>query len=221
MESFFSKKTIGFFIELGLNNHKSWFLENKDRYEEYVLEPFKTLVTKLAGTMIKIDPDFVTEPKVDKTISRIYKDIRFSKDKRPYRNNAWITFKTLSDDWKTNPCFYFEITPELYRYGMGFYNSDTKKIRAFRSSLDKNIRSFKKIVSIINENAVFRLEGIDYKKITNPGYDDAVWQYYRKKSFYLASNHDIDGFLFSKNLSEKICADFLSLKTFYEFLKNV
>jgi uncharacterized protein (TIGR02453 family) len=221
MEKCFTKETINFFIELGLNNHKSWFLENKARYERYVLEPFKTLVEKLSPAVLKIDPAFVTEPKVDKTISRIYKDIRFAKDKRPYRNNAWITFKPLSDDWKTMPCFYFEITPELYRYGMGYYNADTKKIRAFRKTVDDDVKKFEKIIRKINSESIFRPEGTDYKKLENPGYDDAVWQYYRKKSFYLASNHEIDDFLFSEKLFEKISKDFLSLKPFYLYLTGI
>ena len=77
----FSKETSSFLQELTDNNNKEWFQDNKERYTSFVIDPFKQLVISLSEFMLNIDPEFVVEPKVDKTISRINKDIRFSKDK--------------------------------------------------------------------------------------------------------------------------------------------
>ena len=221
MSKYFTIKTIEFFVQIGLNNHKSWYLEHKNEYEEHVLEPFKNLVLELSDTMLKIDPLFTVEPKVDKTISRIYKDIRFSKDKLPFRNNAWITFKIRSEDWKTRPCFYFEITPEMYRYGMGFYNADTKTIGDFRTSIETDKNVFKTIINNFDKKGIFKLEGDNFKRLKNPGLSEKLWDYYRKKSFYLASNFEIDDFLFSEKLSDKLKNDFLTLKPLYDYLNKI
>lgn len=221
MSKYFTIKTIEFFVQIGLNNHKSWYLEHKNDYEEHILEPFKNLVLELSDTMLKIDPLFIVEPKVDKTISRIYKDIRFSKDKLPYRNNAWITFKIKSDEWKSKPCFYFEITHDSYRYGMGFYNADTKTISNFRNSIETDKNEFETIIKILNKKGIYKLEGDNFKRLINPGLAEDLWEYYRKKSFYLASNHEIDDFLFSEKLSDRIKNNFLTLKPLYDYLNQL
>ena len=60
--------------------------------------------------MLEIDNLFEIEPKVGKAISRIYRDIRFSKDKTPYRTNAWIAIKRSSKEWKEAPAYYFDLS---------------------------------------------------------------------------------------------------------------
>ena len=113
----------GFLERLAANNNKAWFDEHRDQYEELLLEPLKLLVGDLTETMRAIDPALITIPAVDKTISRIYRDTRFSRNKSPCRTCLWITFKRRSPDWKQAPCFFFELTADSYRYGMGFYSA--------------------------------------------------------------------------------------------------
>ena len=87
------------------NNNKPWFEANKPRYQDSLLKPFQALVNDLGGLMFAIDPHLITTPAVGKTISRIYRDIRFSKDKSLYRYNMWLAFKRPSLDWKEAPGF--------------------------------------------------------------------------------------------------------------------
>jgi uncharacterized protein (TIGR02453 family) len=79
----YSPTTITFLNGLKENNNKAWFEENKPDYQKFVLEPSQELVTELAPLMLSIDPKLEVSPK--KSISRIYRDVRFSKDKSPYR----------------------------------------------------------------------------------------------------------------------------------------
>lgn len=116
----FSPNSLEFFEGLTANNNRAWFEAHRDEYENYLLNPLKALVSDLAAPMLSIDPELITVPAVDKTISRIYQDTRFSRNKSPYKTRLWISFKRLSPDWKTAPCFFFEISADGYRYGMGF-----------------------------------------------------------------------------------------------------
>lgn len=75
----FSEKTIEFLKLNKLNNSKEWFNDHKDEYEEYVLLPLKELVYSLTSFMQSVDPLIICDASVNKTISRIYRDIRFSK----------------------------------------------------------------------------------------------------------------------------------------------
>ena len=82
--AWFEKEFIAFFLELEVNNHKEWFHENKKRYEQYVKEPFYNFVAEMIKRINKDDPSIAIEPK--EAIFRINRDIRFSKDKQPYKN---------------------------------------------------------------------------------------------------------------------------------------
>jgi uncharacterized protein (TIGR02453 family) len=120
----FSPKTLKFLRAIKANNNKAWFEAHRNDYEEYVLGPLRDLVTDLGDFMLDIDPRFEVEPAVNKTISRIYRDTRFSKDKSPFRSTVWITFKNRNKDWTTNVCgYFFELSMDSYRYGMGFYDA--------------------------------------------------------------------------------------------------
>ena len=67
----FSPNAVAFFEGLAANNTKAWFEAHRSDYEKYLLEPLKSLVIDLSGAMLEIDPDLITIPVVDKTISRI------------------------------------------------------------------------------------------------------------------------------------------------------
>lgn len=89
----FSPKTLKFLRGLKTNNNKAWFQAHRADYEKYVLQPLRDLVIDLGDFMLDIDPFFEITPSVNKTISRIYRDTRFSKDKSPFRSTVWFTFK--------------------------------------------------------------------------------------------------------------------------------
>lgn len=132
----FSPRTPQFLMELQFNNNKPWFEENKQRYLSDVVEPFKAFVKDLTPFMLSVDPEFETRPDIGKTISRIYRDIRFSKEKTPYKTSVWITFRRVGRDWLYDPCFFFEITPDVYRYGMGFYTASKPTLERLRELVD-------------------------------------------------------------------------------------
>jgi len=125
----FSPKTLTFLQEVHRNNSKTWFEQNRDTYVRYVLDPLQALVTDLSEGMLSIDPLLETRPAVNKTISRIHRDTRFSKDKSLYRDCMWITFKRPSKEWKDAPAFFFELKPDGYRFGMGYYSPSSTVAR--------------------------------------------------------------------------------------------
>ena len=84
----FSPKTLKFLRWLKAHNDKAGFQAHKANYEEYVLQPLRDLVTDLGDFMLDIDHSFEITPVINKTISRIYRDTRFSKDKSPYRSTV-------------------------------------------------------------------------------------------------------------------------------------
>ncbi|MBN1805346.1 MAG: DUF2461 domain-containing protein [Sedimentisphaerales bacterium] len=144
----FSPNTLKFLKGLKANNSKVWFKKHKPDYENYVLQPMKDLVTDLGDFMLDIDPSFEITPTANKTISKIYRDTRFSKDKSPFRSVVWFTFKNQKKDWTTHVCgYFFELSINSYRYGMGFYNAAPVIMSKFREMIDENPKEFLKAVS--------------------------------------------------------------------------
>ena len=211
----------GFFERLAANNNKAWFEEHRDQYEELLLEPLKLLVGDLADTMTGIDPALITIPAVDKTISRMYRDTRFSRDKSPYKTCLWITFKRRSPDWKQAPCFFFEITADSYRYGMGFYGASRETMDNLRRFIEAQPVAFRKAVACLGKQPVFAVEGDCYKRPLNPALPDDLQAWHRRKNIYLVCNREAGGQLFSAELCDELGKGFQQLQPLYELFWRV
>jgi uncharacterized protein (DUF2461 family) len=89
----FSRETFDFFRQLGRNNRKTWMDANRERYQQHVVAPFRLLLERLAPEMLRLDPNFDTRGRTGVNFSRINRDIRFAKDKRPYRSQMYLMFR--------------------------------------------------------------------------------------------------------------------------------
>jgi uncharacterized protein (TIGR02453 family) len=97
----FSPEAFRFFRRLARNNHKPWFDQNRPTYEEHVSGALKGLFEKLAPRMLLLDPEFEISGKTGKNFSRINRDIRFARDKSPYRGNLYLFFGRAGTDLGT------------------------------------------------------------------------------------------------------------------------
>jgi uncharacterized protein (TIGR02453 family) len=88
----FSSEIFKFFRELAQNNHKPWMDANRERYKTTVVEPFRVLLERLSPAARKLNPRFATAGRVGENFSRINRDIRFARDKSPYRSQMYLYF---------------------------------------------------------------------------------------------------------------------------------
>jgi len=214
----FSPNTVAFFEGLAANNTKAWFEAHRSDYEKYLLEPLKSLVIDLSGAMLEIDPDLITIPAVDKTISRIYRDTRFSRNKSPYKTRLWISFKRPSPDWKTAPCFFFEISADGYRYGMGFYSAMKETMDRLRRFIETEPARFRETVVRPATQDTFTVEGERYKRPLNTALPDDLQRWHRLRNLYFICNRVPDGRLFSRGILEDLRVGFGRLSLLYHLL---
>lgn len=218
----FPQKSLEFLKDVKKNNSKVWFEENRSVYEEKLLAPFRELVADLAPIIQSIDPDMEVRPSVNKTISRIFRDVRFSRDKSLFRDAMWLVFKRAGKDWSTSiPGYFFEITPVRYRYGMGYYSAAPKLMAAFRDKIDAKPQTFSKAVSFMQSDDRYTLEGEMYKRLIANEYSSEINKWYQMKTFYLAHNRTPDDLLFSKDLVQELAEGFLLTAPLYHFLKEI
>jgi uncharacterized protein (TIGR02453 family) len=214
----FSPEALAFFEGLAANNTKAWFEAHRTDYEQLLLEPLKSLVSDLSGAMLEIDPELTTIPAVDKTISRIYRDTRFSRNKSPYKTRLWISFKRPSPDWKTAPCFFFEVRADGYCYGMGFYSATKETMDRLRRFIETEPEQFRETVAWLETQDTFSVEGERYKRTLNAALPGDLQEWHGRRNLYCICNRVPDGRLFSRGILEDLRGGFGRLAPLYHLL---
>ena len=214
----FTSAAIDFLIENKLQDNREWFKEHKERYNKVLLEPFIELVTQLAPDMLKIDSQLITDARVDRTLSRIYRDTRFSKDKSLYRDNMWLIFMRQKKLYDGLPAFYFDLNPFGFSYGMGYYQASTASMNAIRQLIFDNASAFQKADKTFRKQAGFTMEGDVYKRSKYPDMPERQREWLDKKSLsFNRYSKDFD-LLFSDKLADTLLEGFRLLKPIYDFL---
>lgn len=142
--SYFSPDFLQFFKELAPNNHKDWFDLNRSRYEKEVKLPMQIFIQDLITEVAKKDKKIKIGPK--DAIFRINKDVRFSKDKSPYKLNTSAIISPEGKGNKDYPGLYIELGPEHVRVYQGAYMIETAKLDQLRKYIAKNLTAFNKLV---------------------------------------------------------------------------
>lgn len=131
-----SKDTFRFLRDLNENNNREWFQENKGRYEE-AREDVKNLVGHLIMGLAAFDPEIPIDIPVDKCLFRIYRDIRFRKDKTPYK--TWLGAGISVDGRKLQgPEYYLHIQPDHSFIASGYWRPQKEHLAAIRQEIDYN-----------------------------------------------------------------------------------
>ncbi len=134
--TYFSSDFLKFFKELAANNSKDWFDAHRKRYEQSVKEPFKEFVTDLISEIHKLDPSIDIEAK--DAIFRINRDIRFSKDKTPYKLDRSAIISSAGRKDPSVPGFYLSLGPDKTYLGGGAYFLTPEQLKALRNYIMGN-----------------------------------------------------------------------------------
>lgn len=212
----FTQQGLNFLQQVRLENSKEWFDDNRKVYDEHLLGPFRALVSDLSDTVLKIDDRLETRPAIGKTLSRINRDTRFSNDKTRYRSRLWLTFKRHSPDWKDAPVYFFEISPDTFRYGLGYYSASRATMDRVRHLILTRPQAFGEAAACCKPP--FELVGESYKRSLIKDAPAGVADWYNRKSFaVMASSQQIET-TFDAGLVSLLEKGFVRLAPLYHFL---
>lgn len=137
------QNVFNFLRELIQNNHRDWFEQHREQYR-HAKEEFETFVAFLIPLVAELDPDVgLLSPK--ETMFRIYRDVRFSKDKRPYKTNMG-SFITKGGKKSPFAGYYFHLEPGNSFLGGGAYMPPPKALKAIREQIFENPAEFRKLI---------------------------------------------------------------------------
>lgn len=212
----FPKKTIAYLKKLSKNNNREWFEANRDNYNSNFLEPCFQFVVEMGDKLQDIDPDIVAIPKIDKSIFRLHRDVRFSKDKTPYKTNAGLYFWNGKMKKMAASGFYFHLEPKLFGVGLGIYMFPPELLKKYRDVVSDSANS-KELHQIVRslEKKGYTVGGKKFKKIPKgynsntlyPGYllYDGIYAWYESSNFKKIEGGKAVNFIF------KIFKDMLPL----------
>lgn len=128
------KEYFDFFIELAANNNRDWFTANKKRYENEVKIPFEKFVQSIIEELTPLNPDF-KDLTAKECVFRINRDIRFSKDKTPYKLNCSALIVPNGKKSHRLDGLYIEVSPEKFGVYAGLYEPDKDQIELIRYAI--------------------------------------------------------------------------------------
>lgn len=202
-------------MENQLHDSREWYKEHKDDYTKYIVEPFTEFVNELTPTMLSVDKDFICSPK---KISRLYRDARYAKGKSIFRNDVWYSFRRLTEPFEALPEFYFDISPDGFSYGCGYYMASRDTMDAIRAMIIDDSKEWKAAKKAFDSQNVFEMGGDLYKKNRFPDEsgDKLLWLN-RKSVFFFNNSTDFDR-LFSADFAKSVAEDYKKLAPIYSFL---
>jgi len=158
---------LGFLRDLSENNHREWFQANKKRYERELKRPSRAFVEAVAAELERISPDHVTP--AGKAISRINRDIRFSKDKTPYNTHIWAAFHNQTRPKGGGAGFYVGVSLEDTGIGAGCWMPPKPHIDHLRAFIAEHHADLTRILAEL-EPVYGPVKGAKYKRVPR-GFD--------------------------------------------------
>lgn len=220
----FSPETFRFFEELEENNYKPWFEAHRAVYEVEVLQPLKALANALVPFFASIDSQMDFRPQ--KLVSRIYRDIRFSHDKTPYKKHLWIAFQRAfpkqSPEWMSFPGFYMEIGKEGSNFGMGMFDAQKKIMDRYREMVEYQPEEFRAMTEGLVEKNGFRIEGECYKRPIVNSLDEYFQPWIQRKGLWVTKHIPLGNKnLYSSDLVVHMEREFGRLQPLYAFFVDI
>jgi uncharacterized protein (TIGR02453 family) len=136
-QPYFSPRLLQFLAQLRRNNRRAWFLKHKAEYEEYARQPSLRFITDLRLRLREISPWLVANPKpVGGSLFRIYRDVRFSKDKSPYKTHIGMHFRHASASETVHaPGLYLHLEPGQCFLAGGVWQPDPRSLARIRDAI--------------------------------------------------------------------------------------
>lgn len=136
-QAHFTEGLFEFLIDLRMNNDREWFRENKRRYDRDVKEPLLRFIEDFEPRLHSVSAHFIADARANGgSMFRIYRDVRFSRDKSPYKTQAAAHFRHEAGKTAHAPGFYLHLSPDEVYAGVGIWQPDSESLARIRNAID-------------------------------------------------------------------------------------
>ena len=191
----FTEQTIDFLVGLSTNNEREWFNAHKSDYETHLRDPALQYINQIAEPLRQLSPHMTaSDRKQGGSLMRIYRDVRFSRDKTPYKTNVGIQFRHESGKDVHAPGYYVHIALEECFIGAGSWAPDRDALLAYRRAISERPSDWTTVKSLADQPG-WRLGGHgDALKRPPRGFsaDDPMIEDIKRKHFILTYEFDLE-----------------------------
>lgn len=216
----FPEETVRFFLDLRFHNETSWFHAHREAYETYVRKPFSEFIEAMTPTVMRIADDMETRP--NKCLARINRDIRFTRDKSPYRDHMWLLFRRAGEEREHAVMYWFELSPEVVEWGVGFWGYNRPAMDALRERMMKKPAEVRRVLRRCGiPDETLHIYGDRYKSMKPPaGMSADLAMLYPCKEIYVKRIGVPLGESYRPEIIDRVSEDFLRLKPLYLLLRQ-
>lgn len=211
----FSDATIDFLWELRFHNERPWFLEHKQVFLDTLDRPMKALAADVTAALEQAHPD----RKWYLHVARIYRDARRLHGRGPYKEHLWFTIERPHERFESVPALYFELAPNYYSYGCGYWDAGAATMAKLRARIDNDPKLLERLARRLNKSK-FVLSGEEFKrpkgdagKLLNP--------WYNRKNIAIGYDDNPEGVLFTPQLKGEVLDGFRFLMPYYQYLDTL
>ena len=216
----FPEETVRFFLDLRFHKETSWFHAHREAYETYVRKPFSEFIEAMTPTVMRIADDMETRP--NKCLARINRDIRFTRDKSPYRDHMWLLFRRAGEEREHAVMYWFELSPEVVEWGVGFWGYNRPAMDALRERMVKKPAEVRRVLRRCGiPDETLHIYGDRYKSMKPPaGMSADLAMLYPCKEIYVKRIGVPLGESYRPEIIDRVSEDFLRLKPLYLLLRQ-
>ncbi len=212
----YTQKTVDFMWGIRFNNERGWFMDHKEEYQTELLEPTRALAQQVYDGLKEKLPH---EPLMVK-VSRIYRDARRLHGRGPYKDHLWFCIRTGDEDWQGRPTFYFEIAPDYYSYGLGFWAASPATMERFRRHAAEHPEELEALSCQLEREGRFALAGPRYAR-AKAAPSEALQPWFQMKSVSLQFEKTLDERIFRPELADEIVEELSGLIPFYRYFAAI
>ena len=209
----FTDETVDFMWGIRFNNERTWFEAHKDVYLTQFYQPMRELSAELYDFIREKRPDYGLISKV----TRIYRDARRLHGRGPYKESLWFSVEQPSEQWTAHPTLWFELSPDGWYCGMGYYMPKPLTMAKLRARIDRDPKTMEALTQRLNGQQELTLETEDYKRPRAAAPSPLLEPWYKMKSFSILHQDKLTEELFSREIVDHLKRDFEFLLPYYDY----
>ena len=216
----FKKEGIEFLIDLEMNNTKVWFENNRHIWQENILKPNVAFVEEMGETLEMLVPTIKAKPKVSGSLFKIYRDVRFSKDKTPMKDKIGIIFWQGQSHRMQGASYYIFYNIEQYFIATGIRTFKPPLLKAYRKYIQNktNAMNLHNILEDIKQKG-YQLPEPKYKRLPLGFHSDDEYAYLSKyNAIFGFQTYPIDDAFYSEEILDKAFNVYKDMDSLREWL---
>lgn len=209
----FTDETVDFMWGIRFNNERTWFEAHKEVYLTQFYQPMRELGEEIYEFLREKRPDQDLICKV----TRIYRDARRLHGRGPYKESLWFSVERPVEQWVSTPTFWFELMPEGWSCGLGYWMPKPVIMAKLRARIDRDPAMMETLTRKLGRQTEFELDMARYKRPKGEAPSALLQPWYQAKGFSIRHEDKLTDELFCRDIVDRLKRGYEFLLPYYDY----